>query len=448
MATTPLQVAIIGAGIAGLTAALSLRQALPDKPIHITIYEKAVELREIGASIGLNPSGLRVLDKLGVNAALDGSISYRQRGEWPMIYRHWLTNEELGHDEYRDKVEERHRMGRFHRAHLQAALVQAVREIGAVEIHLGARIAGVEVDREGAPAIISFENGDRIKADLILGADGIHSKVRQAFAAHHELKWTGQVAFRSAFDVSLVENIDELPDDAIFWVGHERTIFASRLGKNQYTVVGSYIADPDDPTSPFYNARWSGPGDVEFLRSLYKGWHPVVESIVNAVPYTKTYPNHSGTVLPSLVFDGRIALLGDAAHTHGGAFAAGGSLAINDAYALALSLAHVWPKEGTPTRAQLRRALTFYDETRRPLVTRVLDLVHGAAQKKRWTGANAKNGEEETDQELRGRIANRPDMTWLTEHDVEAEFRELISHERNGTVTAAPGPFNKKHADE
>lgn len=163
----------------------------------------------------------------------------------------------------------------------------------------------------------------------------------------------------------------------------------------------------------------------------------MVESIVNAVPYTKTYPNHAGTALPSLVFDGRIALLGDAAHTHGGAFAAGGSLAINDAYALALSLAHVWPQEGTPTHTQLRRALALYDETRRPLVTRVLDLVHGAAQKRRWTGANAENGEKETDAELRGRVATRPDMTWLTEHDVEAEFRGVISRERSDTERVA-----------
>lgn len=235
MKDTPMQIAIIGAGIAGLTAALSIRQILPEQHIQIKIYEKATELREIGASIGLNPSGLRILDKLGVNAALDGSISYRQRGKWPMIYRHWLTNEELGHDEYRDEVQEKHRMGRFHRAHLQEALVQAVRKAGGVEIHLGARITGVKVEREDAPVVVSFENGDEIKADLVLGADGIHSRMRQTFASHHELKWTGQVAFRSAFDVSLVDDIDGLPDDAIFWIGHERTLFASRLGMTVYT---------------------------------------------------------------------------------------------------------------------------------------------------------------------------------------------------------------------
>lgn len=234
MADTPLRIAIIGAGIAGLTAALSIRRLLPNQPIQVTIYEKASEIREIGASIGLNPSGLRILDKLGVNAALDGSISFRQRGEWPMIYRHWLTNEELGHDQYKDNVEERHKMGRFHRAHLQAALVEAVKEAGGVEIHLGARITGIKVEGQDAPAVITFENGDHIKADLVLGTDGIHSKVRQAFASQHELKWTGQIAFRSAFDVSLVSDIDGLPDDAIFWVGHERTLFASRLGTRNF----------------------------------------------------------------------------------------------------------------------------------------------------------------------------------------------------------------------
>lgn len=234
MGETPFRIAIIGAGIAGLTAALSIRKLLPDQLIQITIYEKATELREIGASIGLNPSGLRILDKLGVHAALDGSISFRQRGEWPMIYRHWLTNEELGHDEVKGRVDERHRMGRFHRAHLQAALVQAVREDSGVKIHLGVRIAGIKVEEEGSQAVITIEDGSKVEADLVIGADGIHSKVRQTFASQHELKWTGQVAFRSAFDVSLVKDIGGLPDDAIFWVGHERTLFTSRLGMRPF----------------------------------------------------------------------------------------------------------------------------------------------------------------------------------------------------------------------
>lgn len=161
-----------------------------------------------------------------------------------------------------------------------------------------------------------------------------------------------------------------------------------------------------------------------------QGWNPVVESIVKAVPYTKSYPNMAGTALSSFCFRDRLVLLGDAAHTHGGAFGAGGSLAINDAYALVLALLHVWsPEEGSarPSRRQLHEALRLYEETRKPLVTRLLNIVHGNAQARRWAAEKKKDGGQETDAELRSRIANRPDMSWLSEHDVEAEFEAVVS---------------------
>lgn len=219
-------------------------------------------------------------------------------------------------------------------------------------------------------------------------------------------------------------------------------------GKDQYTVVGLNGSNPNDPSSPYRDAKWDGPGDLEFFRNLYQvwkaqdpqvrigaayisqGWNPVIEALVDAVPYVKTYPNFAGTELSSLVFDSRVALLGDAAHTHGGAFGAGGSLAINDAYALALALVEVWPPAPAlpkPNSEELERALKLFDETRRPLVTRVLDTVRGQGQARRLAAANKANGKMETDDELRARIANRPDIVWLTEHDVEAEFQAVAT---------------------
>lgn len=147
-----------------------------------------------------------------------------------------------------------------------------------------------------------------------------------------------------------------------------------------------------------------------------------MEALVEAVPYVKTYPNFAGTALSSLVFEDRVALLGDAGHTHGGAFGAGGSLAINDAYALALALSHTWP-----SNQQLKVALELYDETRRPLVTKVLSIVHGQGQARRLAASNKMNGTVETDAELRARIAKRPEMVWLTEHDVDAEFQAVLA---------------------
>lgn len=154
---------------------------------------------------------------------------------------------------------------------------------------------------------------------------------------------------------------------------------------------------------------------------------------MNAVPYVKTYPNFTGTALSSLVFNSHVALIGDAAHTHGGAFGAGGSLAINDAYALALALAHAWPPASTvsrPSQQQLDWALRLYDETRRPLVSRVLSIVHSQAQSRRMAASNKMNGGSETEDELKARISNRPDVVWLTEHDVDAEFQAVLSREK------------------
>lgn len=160
--------------------------------------------------------------------------------------------------------------------------------------------------------------------------------------------------------------------------------------------------------------------------------------MANAAPYIKTYPMCAVTPLDSFTFDGRVALLGDAAHAHGGGVAIGGSLAINDAYAFALALTHVWPPaDGAstptdappkPTQEQLSKALDLYDETRRPLVNRLLAGVHALAQKRRWMAEKkTADGQGETDQLLRARIANRPDLSWLTEHDVEAEFDRVVA---------------------
>ena len=168
MATSPkLDIAICGAGIAGLTAVIALRK---QPNVNIQIYEQAAELREIGASIALGPNGLRTLERLGLDNAISDEVGYRGPSKIPMIYKHWKTNEILGLDHHQDINEHFHRTARYYRAHLQEALLEHVpRDI----IHLGKNFSSVKTTDTGVT--IKFADGDQVKADILIGADGLRS---------------------------------------------------------------------------------------------------------------------------------------------------------------------------------------------------------------------------------------------------------------------------------
>lgn len=235
------------------------------------------------------------------------------------------------------------------------------------------------------------------------------------------------MTFRSVFPVSDVAHITDLPDEANHFWGPDRTLFISKLGKGLFTVVGSYQSDPTAEQAPYKSARWNSEGDVNVLREYYKDWSPLTRSIIDATPYTRIYPNVAADGLETWVLgDGRVTLAGDAAHAHGGAFAAGGSLALDDAWAFAASILHIFPVTATklPTDAELATALRLYERTRKSHTDKVIRIVHEGNRKK-----VARIGKQETDEELRARMKNREDPSWLHEHNVESAFKNALSSE-------------------
>ncbi|KAI0152172.1 salicylate 1-monooxygenase [Hypoxylon sp. NC0597] len=422
--TSKLQIAIIGAGIAGLAAAIALKH---HPAIDVQIYEKAAELKEIGASIALGPNGMRTLERLGVNNALDDEIAFRNKSKHPMIYRHWKTNEIVSTDSHAGEVEYRHLTSRFYRAHLQEALAK---HVDPSRIHLSKSFESVDVDKSNKKLKLKFADGSTATADIILGADGIHSAVRTFFVPTSSTAWTGWVAFRSVFPISHVAHIKDLPDEANHFWGPDRTLFVSKLGRDLFTVVGSYQADPNAPDALYRDSTWNSDGDVNVLREFYKDWSPLVRQIIDAVPYTRIYPNAAAHPLETWVLgNGKVTLAGDAAHAHGGAFAAGGSLALDDAWAFAASILHVFPEDATrkPTDAEILKALRIYERTRKPHTDRVMSVVHENNVKK--LARYGQDREPETDEQLRARIKSRVDPTWIHEHDVQAAFAEALAAE-------------------
>ncbi|OTA99305.1 hypothetical protein M426DRAFT_325285 [Hypoxylon sp. CI-4A] len=426
-----LQIAIIGGGIAGLGAAIALKH---HPAIDVQIYEKAAELKEIGASIALGPNGMRTLERLGVNNALDDEIAFRNKSKYPMIYRHWKTNEIISADSHVGEVEYRHLTSRFYRAHLHEALTQ---HVDPSRIHLSKSFRSVATDAATKKLVITFTDDTTATADIILGADGIHSPVRTFFVPSSSTAWTGWVAFRSVFPYSHVANIKDLPDEANHFWGPDRTFFISKLGKDLFTVVGSYQDDPNAPDAPYKDSTWNSDGDVNVLKEFYKDWSPLVRQIVDAVPYTRVYPNSAAQALETWVLgDGKVTVAGDAAHAHGGAFAAGGSLALDDAWAFASSILHVFPENasGKPTDADVLKALRIYEKTRKPHTDKVMSVVHDSNAKKleRYSQAS----EPQSDEQLRAGIINRADPSWIHEHDVQAAFARAVAEEEGAGAGA------------
>lgn len=318
----------------------------------------------------------------------------------------------------------RHRTARFYRAHLQLALAE---HVDPTRLHFSKAFSSVVSDDTTQKLVISFADGTTTTADILLGADGIHSRVRTQFVPSTKTAWTGWVTFRSVFPVSHLSHIPDVPNEAVHIWGPDRTLFLSHLGKDLFTVVGSAQSDPGAPDAPYKDSTWNSDGDVNVLREYYKDWSPLVKGIIDAVPYTRVYPNSTAHTLDTWILSqGRVTLAGDAAHAHGGAFAAGGSLALDDAWAFAASIFHVFPPESrlSPTVQDVASAVALYERTRKGHTDRVMKVVAQGNSKKI---EQVRRQEKDTDEQLRQRMQQRADTSWIHEHDVIAAFEAALA---------------------
>lgn len=352
-----------------------------------------------------------------------------------LIYRlwnlssHYETDEVISFDTHSESVESRHHTARFFRPRLQQTLAG---HLDSSTIHLGKAFQSCSFNDELQKLIVTFTDGTSELADILLGADGIHSPVRRFFVPASKTRITGWTTFRSVFPISHVEHIPNLPREAVHIWGPDRTLFVTPLAQGLFSVVGSHQEDPNGPpgTTRHQAAAWDSTGAVDDLHEFYSSWSPLVRSIVDATPYTKVYPNSAADGLETWVLgNGRVTLAGDAAHAHGGAFAAGGSLAADDGWAFAQAVRQLAARAGLTGRppasrvggTEIAEALSLYEKTRKPHTDRVQQTVQ-----QRNEVMVRRIGEGESDEQLRSRMSNRPDLKWVHEHDVVHAFAEAL----------------------
>jgi 6-hydroxynicotinate 3-monooxygenase len=251
-------IAIIGAGIGGLTAAACLRRV----GIDVRIYEQARGFTRLGAGIQQAPNAVRVLYALGLEQRLLAQAFQPETNDSRDFDSGALTNSlPLG-----ASVRERHGVPYFlmHRGDLHAMLADLVPE---VVIRLNHALAGLE-HRAGGGVRLTFGNGETAEADAVIGADGVHSVVREFMLGSEAPRFTGRVAYRTVFPTARLDGLEPFP--CVKWWGPDRHIvsyFVNPRRDELYFVTST-------PEPDFAVESWSAKGDLAVLRAAYDTFHP------------------------------------------------------------------------------------------------------------------------------------------------------------------------------
>jgi len=338
-----LRAVVVGGGIGGIAAAVALARA----GIDVEVHEQAQRLTEVGAGVSLAPNGLRVLERLGV-----GDGIRRMGARYAAAELRLPDGREVRHEPYQFAMP-RQNIG-IHRADLLALLAG---QLPPGAVRTGHRCTSFRQD-DGS-ATVGFADGTTATADVVIGADGIHSVLQGYVVAPAEPVFSGVVAYRG-----LVPRLAEYPASTIrMWMGEGRhfLVFPVRAGQ-----LLNYVGFVSSGTA--LRESWSAPSDPAALAAYFAGWDPVVGQVIDAI----SGPGGSGfqwgmydrVPLPRWS-SGRLTLLGDAAHPMLPHLGQGANQALEDAVALAALLGATASPAGVP------RVLAAYEQLRRDRTARV-----------------------------------------------------------------------------
>jgi salicylate hydroxylase/6-hydroxynicotinate 3-monooxygenase len=238
----------------------------------------------------------------------------------------------------------------MHRADLHEALLSV---LPSGIIHLGHTLVGLHQDK--GPVALTFADGSRATADLVVGADGVHSVVRDIIVGPDAPLHKGRIAYRAVFPSALMNGRDIGPSRTKWW-GPDRHIVTYYTNAERGEVY--FVTSVPEPAEWLTRESWSAKGDVAELRRAYAGFHPEVRAVLDACPDC-----HKWAILEREPLtrwsEGRVVLLGDAAHPMTPYMAQGGATAIEDAATLARCLAEV---DGEDIAGAVRR----YEAHRKP----------------------------------------------------------------------------------
>jgi salicylate hydroxylase len=337
---------IVGGGIGGLTAALCcLREG-----IEVTLIEQASALREIGAGVQISSNGSTVLRELGV---LDKVAEVAIK---PISFRilSFDTGELISDMPLGIAAAKRygHTFYQIHRADLLDILAAALPK---GVLRLGSRVEGFTQDADGVA--VTLKSGETIRGDVLIGADGIHSVIRRNLVGQQDTAFSGKLSWRALVPADRIAECD-FKHRFYGWAGGDRMVFAYWVRPGKLFNFGGVV-----PATEVMRESWSQTGDVAELKRSFAGATPRLAKLVDAIDEASITGLYYKDPLTTWT-EGRVTLLGDAAHAMLPYLAQGACQSLEDAMVVAKCLARHGDR-GIPA------ALAEYELKRRPRTTKV-----------------------------------------------------------------------------
>lgn len=380
-------VAIIGGGIGGLTLALELRRHGLDSVVH----EQASELREVGAAVALSANGTRVLHDLGLRDRLAACSAVPTE----LIHRTWRDGERITAFEVGDGYEQRFGAPYcgVHRADLQRLLADAC---GPDRVLLDHRL--VDLSTSDDCYRLEFAGGEVAHADVVVGADGVHSTVRRWITGEDPAVYSGTSGFRGLVPVEQIPDLPE-PGAIQFWMGPGAHVLHYAIGDGSVVNFLAVVHEPQRWTA----SSWVEEFPLERIAARFAGWHPGVRQLVESTTLPKRWALF-GQSPQNRWYSGGIVLLGDAVHAMLPHHGQGANQTIEDATTLAECL-HRHPRD---------EALRRYARLRRPRTR--------AVQRSSWIASDLLHLPDGPRADTRNEAlrALSPTLQWIHEHDARS----------------------------
>jgi salicylate hydroxylase len=391
------EIAIIGGGIGGLT----LTRALQETGIEARVYEKASRFGQVGAGIQIAPNASKLLHRLGLRERLE------QVGVLPVaqVFSRWKDDSPLVTTLLREVASA---FGAphitIHRADLHHVLLDGIEE----SVRTGAEV--VRIESHGGAARLILADGDQIEARIVVGADGIHSTVRNMIVRDHP-RYSGQSVYRGLVPADRMLD-RRFADHVNLWLGPDQHCGCYPISAGKTISFAATL-----PLERSGRESWNEPGDVGDLLNAYTGWAPDLCRLFAAADAVSVWALYDRAPLEH-IHAGRLALIGDAAHPMLPFLSQGANQSIEDAIVLATCLRRLGVGED---------ALAAYDAIRRERSNMIQ--ATSLANNRRF---HLPDGDEQRARDAAFRSAgmsglDRDKQEWLYGHDAEEEAKRHLA---------------------